>query len=108
MEAEDKQPQVDLIKQDSSIMADPSPNEENSSIPVRQPDPPEQEVPDTDMKEEIKLKEWAKDPISDIFKGRVKQIITFQGSDGHPKQKEKVIDSFAAILVRVVGFKEIY
>ena len=80
MEAEDKQPPVELVKQDSSIMADPSLPDENQ---VQQPNPPDQQVPDTDMKEEVK--QWPKDPISEIFKGRVKQIITFQGADGQPK-----------------------
>jgi len=48
------------------------------------------------------------DVISKNFKGRLRQIITFQGADGLQKVKETVIDSFAAILIRVVGFKEIY
>ena len=67
MEAEDKQPPIELVKQDSSIMADPSLPDENQ---VQQPNPPDQQVPDTDMKEEVK--QWPKDPISEIFKGRVK------------------------------------
>jgi len=34
--------------------------------------------------------------------------MTYTGEDGLLKQKENVIDSFAAILVRVVGYKDVY
>jgi hypothetical protein len=32
----------------------------------------------------------------------------FKGSDGVEKVKETLIDSFAAIMVRVIGYKELY
>ena len=34
------------------------------------------------VKDDNNDEKWAMDPISEIFKGRVKQIITFQGADG--------------------------
>ena len=48
------------------------------------------------------------DLISKYFKGSITQIITIHEVDGTEKVKQQVVDSFAAILVRVIGFKEIY
>ena len=64
------------------------------------------QIKDSEMKNEEDL--FKDDVITSHFKGRVRQIITFKGQDGSDKVKETVIDSFAAIMVRVVGFKEIY
>lgn len=49
-----------------------------------------------------------KDVITKVFKGRIRQIMKFKGSDGVEKVKENLIDSFAAIMVRVIGYKELY
>jgi len=49
-----------------------------------------------------------KDVITRVFKGRIRQIMKFKGSDGAEKMKETLIDSFAAIMVRVIGYKELY
>jgi hypothetical protein len=49
-----------------------------------------------------------KDVITRVFKGRIRQIMKFKGSDGVEKVKENLIDSFAAIMVRVIGYKELY
>ena len=49
-----------------------------------------------------------KDVISRNFKGRIRQIMKYKGSDGTEKVKETLIDSFAAIMVRVIGYKELY
>ena len=54
------------------------------------------------------MEQLGDDVITQNFKGRVRQIISFKGGDGQEKTKETVIDSFAAILIRVIGFKEIY
>lgn len=48
------------------------------------------------------------DVITRVFKGRIRQIMKFKGSDGAEKVKETLIDSFAAIMVRVIGYKELY
>jgi hypothetical protein len=49
-----------------------------------------------------------KDIITKVFKGRIRQIMKYKGQDGIEKVKETLIDSFAAIMVRVIGFKELY
>ena len=64
------------------------------------------QIKDQEMKNEEDL--FKDDVITSHFKGRVRQIISFKGQDGTEKLKETVTDSFAAILIRVVGFKEIY
>ena len=48
------------------------------------------------------------DIITKYFKGKNKQIITYTGSDGKNREIEKIQDSFAAIMIRVIGFKDIY
>lgn len=54
------------------------------------------------------MKDEEKDVISEYFKGRVRSIITYTGNDGQQKTKESITDVFATILIRVIGFKEIY
>jgi hypothetical protein len=54
------------------------------------------------------MKDEESDVITDNFKGRIRSIITYTGSDGTEKTKESVTDVFATILIRVIGFKEIY
>ena len=46
--------------------------------------------------------------VSQNFKGKMRQIISYKGSDGQEKTIENVTDFFAAILVRVVDFNELY
>ena len=86
---------VPVTAQDSTLMMDEDP-----------------EHVDHEMKDEQIVQEkkdiFDGDIISQNFKGRIRQIISYTGDDGQQKQKEKVIDSFAAILVRVVGFKDVY
>lgn len=48
------------------------------------------------------------DMITNYFRGKIRRIITFDRPDGRTKVKEKIIDSFAAILIRVIGFKDLY
>ena len=48
------------------------------------------------------------DMITNYFRGKIRRIITFDRPDGRSKVKEKIIDSFAAILIRVIGFKDLY
>lgn len=80
----------------------------DSSIIVEQTDSKQveekkyQDVKDTDMKNE------EKDVIDENFKGKIRSIITYTGSDGQQKTKESLTDMFATILIRVIGFKEIY
>ena len=60
-------------------MANPEPQPDQAE----QPNPPDQQVvEDLEMKNEEQPEVLANDPICEIFKGRVKQIITFQGADG--------------------------
>lgn len=48
------------------------------------------------------------DIITQYFKGRIKNFITYQGPDGKQNEREKITESFAAIMVQVIGFKDIY
>lgn len=89
-----------LLHNDSSIMIDEMENDGVLDTVV------DQEMTDEESKKTAKSE--LNDVISQNFKGRIRQIISFNGADGQMKVKENVIDSFAAILVRVVGFKEIY
>jgi len=77
---------------DSSILEEEAPHEEQK----------QQEQADISMKNE------EADIIEENFKGKVRSIITFTGLDGTEKTKESVTDVFATILIRVIGFKEIY
>jgi hypothetical protein len=49
-----------------------------------------------------------KDVITNDFMGRTRQVMTYSHSDGKKHSRQKVLDSFAAVMVRVVGFKELY
>jgi len=49
-----------------------------------------------------------KDVITNDFMGRTRQVMTFSHADGQKTSKQKVLDSFAAVMVRVIGFKELY
>jgi len=68
----------------------------------------EEEKMDEEMKDETIDNLFKDDIVSNSFRGRIRQIISFKGTDGLIKEKETVLDSFAAILVRVVGFKDLY
>lgn len=46
--------------------------------------------------------------IAKYFKGSNKEITNFLDENGNSKTTEKVEEQFAAILIRVIGFKEIY
>lgn len=83
---------------DSSILDNTDMNTEESK---------KQESEDVNMKSEDPVFELD-DAISQNFKGQIKQIITYTGTDGQEKTKESINDFFAAILIRVIGFKEIY
>ena len=48
------------------------------------------------------------DLISQNFRGKLRRIIKYTGSDGKNRQIEKVVDSFAAIMVNVIGFKDVF
>lgn len=48
------------------------------------------------------------DVITVNFKGRIREIMKYQGADGTQKIKEKLVDSFATIMVGVIGYKEVY
>mmetsp|Transcript_13952 Transcript_13952/g.21749 ORF Transcript_13952/g.21749 Transcript_13952/m.21749 type:complete len:99 (+) Transcript_13952:1330-1626(+) len=48
------------------------------------------------------------DMVSRNFKGQVRQVFSYQDHEGTNRVREKVTDTFAAILIRVVGFKDIY
>ena len=58
--------------------------------------------------EEQKDVKMEEDMIAENFKGRTRQIISYKGKDGQNRTTETVIDFFAAILIGVIGFKEIY
>ena len=92
-------------KADSSILADDAQKDE-AEMNINE----EGKANDIEMTNEEKKDNGSLDVdvIAQHFKGRVRQIISFTGADGKQKTKETVIDSFAAILVRVIGFKEIY
>lgn len=83
---------------DSSILDNTDVNTEESK---------KQESEDVNMKNEEPVFKLD-DAISQNFKGKIKQIITYTGTDGQEKTKESINDFFAAILIRVIGFKEIY
>ena len=94
---EKKESKEPLDKLNSSIMVD-----ETTLLTDVEPK-------DQDMQDEEGVETLFKDDIiTTNFKGRIRQMITFKGQDGTEKVKETVIDSFAAILVRVVGFKDLY
>lgn len=61
---------------------------------------------DKDLK--IHKKMMDDDLISQNFKGKLRRIISYTGSDGKHRQIEKVVDSFAAIMVNVIGFKDVF
>lgn len=48
------------------------------------------------------------DVISKDFMSRTRQVTTFTHPDGQKHSRQRVLDSFAAVMVRVVGFKELY
>lgn len=48
------------------------------------------------------------DVITVNFKGRIREIMKYQGADGTQKVKENLVDSFATIMIGVIGYKEIY
>ena len=48
------------------------------------------------------------DVISVDFMSRIRKIQKFHDQHGREKEKQKIEDSFAATLIRVIGFKEIY
>lgn len=48
------------------------------------------------------------DVITKDFMGRTRQVMTYSHADGKKHSRQKVLDSFAAVMVRVVGFKELY
>jgi len=95
---EKKESKEPVDKLNSSIMAD-----ETSAL--KDTELKDQEMKDEEVQEAPIFKD---DIITTNFKGRIRQMITFKGQDGAEKVKETVIDSFAAILVRVVGFKDLY
>lgn len=83
-----------MRKLDSSILADnPAELLEEQKL---------QEVKDVVMKSE------ETDVIDENFKGKIRSVITYKGNDGSEKIKESITDVFATILIRVIGFKEIY
>ena len=55
----------------------------------------------------IQQKMMDEDLISQNFRGKLRRIIKYTGSDGKNRQIEKVVDSFAAIMVNVIGFKDV-
>ena len=49
------------------------------------------------------------DAIANYFKGKFRTLIEFKrSSDGKDEVRERVVENFAAIMVRVVGFNELY
>lgn len=91
-----KQKQQDnaLQKLDSSFLVD---------TPVElHEEQKQQEIKDVVMKAE------ETDIIDENFKGKIRSVITYKGPDGSDKIKESITDVFATILIRVIGFKEIY
>lgn len=48
------------------------------------------------------------DVISTDFMSRIRKIQKFHDYKGRTNEKQKITDSFAATLIRVIGFKEIY
>ena len=48
------------------------------------------------------------DVITVNFKGRIREIMKYQGADGAQKITDKMVDSFATIMVGVIGYKEVY
>jgi hypothetical protein len=47
------------------------------------------------------------DLISQSFRGKLRRVIKYTGSDGKNRRIEKVVDSFAAIMVNVIGHKDV-
>lgn len=48
------------------------------------------------------------DIITQYFRGRIRNFITYDGPDGKQVCREKITESFAAIMVQVIGFKDLY
>lgn len=88
-----------MNKLDSSIITD-NPDAKNDEEQKQQDFDVEMKFEEEDIK--------SNDAISDNFKGKIQQIITYKGTDGTQKTKESINDFFAAIMIRVIGFKEIY
>lgn len=61
-----------------------------------------------EMNDEEQNPKMEEDMIAQNFKGRTRQIISYKAKDGTDKKTENVIEFFAAILIGVIGFKEIY
>lgn len=49
-----------------------------------------------------------RDIITKLFRGKFRSFIAYNGADGQSKCKEKIIETFAAIMIRVIGFKDLY
>ena len=49
-----------------------------------------------------------KDIVTQYFRGRTRSTISYKNEDGKACQTEKVEQSFAAIMVGVIGFKDLY
>lgn len=89
---------LNLEKMDSSIIEEHNVEMQNEESKLQ--------IGDVEMKMEG-LNDY-NDFISESFKGKIKQVITYTTADGTEKTKESVNEFFAAILVRVIGFKELY
>ena len=48
------------------------------------------------------------DIVTQYFRGRTRSIITYQDEDNKSCSHEKIEQSFAAIMVGVIGFKDLY
>lgn len=48
------------------------------------------------------------DLISQNFRCKLRRVISYTGSDGKNRSIEKVVDNFAAIMVNVIGFKDVF
>ena len=49
-----------------------------------------------------------KDVVSQDFMSRIRQVQMYTDEKGKITEKQKIQDSFAATLIRVIGFKEVY
>mmetsp|Transcript_17901 Transcript_17901/g.30438 ORF Transcript_17901/g.30438 Transcript_17901/m.30438 type:complete len:723 (+) Transcript_17901:935-3103(+) len=76
---------------------------------VEEEEPPTLQKLSIQAQEELDVKEILKDDmVTKNFRGSIRQMISYDGQDGTKQVRERIIDSFAAILVRVVGFNELY
>lgn len=102
-DADSAQAPVALQKQESSILETKEASNKDDSLMVGE------EAKANEVKVTVEGKNYiGKDVISQDFMSRIRQVQMYTDEKGQITEKQKVQDSFAATLIRVIGFKEVY